>query len=186
MSGFGQSGSGFGSRGEGAGMSANGGFGAQPQSGGFGSGSGFPQEQPHTDPFGQANPFDGFGSVPAGPTGDGLLTTPPGRSAHPPIVLLILACVAPVVSVVFLLPWANPSALWGSIGWLFSVGGGVGLLAAFTVIDIKRRTSTWYYTNETLLKVLRITALVLVLVFCALHALQIADVVSRLPIFAGV
>jgi hypothetical protein len=55
----------------------------------------------------------------------------------------------------------------------------VGALAAFTTIDLRRRSSRWYTDQPGLLAVLRVAVLVVGLVVAGCFAYQIADEVAR-------
>lgn len=91
--------------------------------------------------------------------------------------LLILSIVIPLATVPLLFV---QDKLWVNIvGWAVAIFGSLGFLTAFTVIDMRRRTSRWYVDQPGLLAALRIAALAIGLVAAGCQAYQIADAVAR-------
>ena len=95
--------------------------------------------------------------------------------------MLVLASVIPLLTIpgLFLAGLAVHVA-----GWAIAIGGSLGLLAAFTVADLRRRSSRWYVDQPTLLAVLRVAALLVGLVVAGCFAYLIADAIARLDRFA--
>jgi hypothetical protein len=100
----------------------------------------------------------------------------------PPLLLLIAAVAVPLATVplAVLDGWG-----WHVLGWAVATFGTAGLLIVATLQDTRRRASAWYLGNETLVRLLRVGAVVVALLAAALHSWQIADWVSRLEVFAS-
>ncbi|GAA2014621.1 hypothetical protein JL107_08580 [Nakamurella flavida] len=100
-----------------------------------------------------------------------------GSPVTAPVWLLALGVVVPLLA----LPLALLSGLAAHVaGWAIAIGGSLGALAAFTVVDLRRRSSRWYVDRPGLLGALRVAVLLLGFVVAGAFAYLIADAVARL------
>jgi hypothetical protein len=103
-----------------------------------------------------------------------------GASDRPvlPPARWLLAAAGCVVAAFALGSFGGPRAYFWVLGWL--VGGfvSIGLIAAFTLADSRRRADPWY-TARPVLSYLRTALLALAIVAVALNAWRIADWASR-------
>jgi hypothetical protein len=101
--------------------------------------------------------------------------------------ILLLALLIPLLSIAGLFVEIVPGETIGWVvaiaGWAIAIGGSVGLLAVFTVIDLKRRSNRWYVDQPVLLAALRVAVLVVGLVVAGFYAYRIADAVARLELW---
>jgi hypothetical protein len=97
---------------------------------------------------------------------------------RPPAALLFSALAAVVVSAA-LVPSDRFSDVNHVVGWLLASLVGIGLIAAYTAVDTRRRQSPRYSPRSSFAP-LRVAIAVLCVVVCAFHAWQIAwSVASR-------
>ena len=99
-----------------------------------------------------------------------------GGSVGPPSWILLVGLAVPLA----IIPLLLLDGIWlHVVGWVVAIFGSVGALAAFTAVDLRRRSSRWYVDQPALLAGLRVAVLVTGLVVASCFAYQIADVVAR-------
>ncbi len=107
--------------------------------------------------------------IPGGGTGgDGLV--------NPPIPILLVGLALPLASIVLLFADGLAAHI---IGWLIAILGSIGALAAFTAVDLRRRSSGWYVDRPAVLGGLRVAVLLTGLVVATCFGYLIADAVAR-------
>ena len=111
-------------------------------------------------------------SSPSSIFGEAVSPQPSGSPLTPPVPLLVFAGLALLSSFGLLFTGAFAD-LAHVIGWLLASIVGVGLLAAFTAQDLKRRQQRNYSPQPTASRV-RTGLAVAALVLCALHAWTLA------------
>jgi hypothetical protein len=101
----------------------------------------------------------------------------PSRPVGPPSVWLVGAAAGLVVGAAFgLLPRLVP---WNwVVGWLMGGFAGTGMLAAFTLVDSRRRADSWYAVRP-LAGRLRGALILVAIAVVALNAWRFADWWSR-------
>lgn len=99
-----------------------------------------------------------------------------GTSTGPPTWILLIGLVIPLATIPLLL--LDGLALHIA-GWLIAIFGSIGALAAFTAVDLRRRSSRWYVDHPGLLAALRVAVLLIGLVVAGFFSYEIADVVAR-------
>ena len=97
-------------------------------------------------------------------------------SVGPPSWILLVGLAVPLA----IIPLLLLDGIWlHVVGWVVAIFGSVGALAAFTAVDLRRRSSRWYVDQPALLAGLRVAVLVTGLVVASCFAYRIADVVAR-------
>lgn len=97
-------------------------------------------------------------------------------SVNPPIWILLVGLVLPLASIGLLFVDGLAAHV---VGWVIAIFGSIGALAAFTAMDLRRRSSRWYVDQPGLLAGLRVAVLLTGLVVATCFAYLIADAVAR-------
>lgn len=126
------------------------------------------------------------GSFTVGSTAGGQLGEPPDVNlgstsagagpVNPPIAILLVGLALPLASIALLFVDGLAAHV---IGWLIAIFGSIGALAAFTALDLRRRSSGWYVDRPGVLAGLRVAVLLTGLVVATCFAYLIADAVAR-------
>jgi len=99
-----------------------------------------------------------------------------GAISGPPTWMLVAGVIVPLATLPLLLVRSLPVNF---LGWGIAIFGSLGFLAAFTVLDLRRRISRWYVDRPGLLAGLRISVIVAGIVIAGCHAYLIADTIAR-------
>ena len=95
--------------------------------------------------------------------------------------MLLAGLIVPILTLPLLLVSNLPINF---LGWAVAIFGSLGFLAAFTVVDLRRRMSRWYVDRPGLLAVLRVSVIVVGVVIAGCHAYLIADAIARWDVWA--
>jgi hypothetical protein len=99
--------------------------------------------------------------------------------ATPPIGWIVAAIVAGVAALAVVLGFGG-AIEWAAVGWVVAGPIAIGLLAAFTIHNVRRQTSPLYDDRAPLVPALYWPAVVIAGVGVAISAWFIADWVGRL------